>query len=241
MLIVIKRKTLRFLLCLCLLAVLGATLFRLPARKAAKEALADMAAAKTVWIIDAGHGGEDGGAVAADGTKESDINLAIAQRLARLLTLLGEEACMTRTEDISIHDEDASSLRQKKRSDLENRTAIVNGTPNAVLVSIHQNSLPSSVRTHGAQVFYGTHQEQESAALAHSVQELLNRSVNAGNEKSEKKIDPTIYLMNHAAAPAILVECGFLSNAAETALLKEEIYQQTLAAVIAAGILNTKQ
>lgn len=219
--------------------MLGATLFRLPARKAAKEALADMAAAKTIWIIDAGHGGEDGGAVAADGTKESDINLAIARRLARLLTLLGEEACMTRTEDISIHDEDASTLRQKKRSDLENRTAIVNGTPNAVLVSIHQNSLPSSVRTHGAQVFYGTH--EESAALAHSVQEMLNRSVNAGNEKSEKKIDPTIYLMNHAAAPAILVECGFLSNAAETALLKEENYQQTLAVVIAAGILNAKQ
>lgn len=219
--------------------MLGATLFRLPARKAAKEAFADMAAAKTIWIIDAGHGGEDGGAVAADGTKESDINLAIARRLARLLTLLGEEACMTRTEDISIHDEDASTLRQKKRSDLENRTAIVNGTPNAVLVSIHQNSLPSSVRTHGAQVFYGTH--EESAVLAHSVQEMLNRSVNAGNEKREKKIDPTIYLMNHAAAPAILVECGFLSNAAETALLKEENYQQTLAVVIAAGILNAKQ
>lgn len=239
MLIVIKRKTLRFLLCLCLLAVLGATLFRLPARKAAKEALAEMTAAKTVWIIDAGHGGEDGGAVAADGTKESDINLALAQKLSLLLELLGEETCMTRTEDISIHDEDASTLRQKKRSDLENRVSLVNETQGAVLVSIHQNSLPSSVRTQGAQVFYGT--QEGSDALAHSVQEMLNRSVNAGNEKGEKKIDPTIYLMNHATAPAILVECGFLSNAAETALLKEENYQQTLAVVIAAGILNVKQ
>lgn len=79
---------------------------------------------KTVWVIDAGHGGEDGGAVAADGSKESDMNLAIARRLDALLVFLGEETRMTRTEDISIHDASASTLREKKRSDLENRVAL---------------------------------------------------------------------------------------------------------------------
>ena len=123
---------------------------------------------KTVWVIDAGHGGEDGGAVAADGSKESDMNLAIARRLDALLIFLGEETRMTRTEDISIHDASASTLREKKRSDLENRVGLVNSTQGAILVSIHQNSLPSSKQTHGAQVFYG--KKEGSAEVANAVQ-----------------------------------------------------------------------
>ena len=131
---------------------------------------------KTVWVID---GGEDGGAVAADGSKESDMNLAIARRLDALLVFLGEETRMTRTEDISIHDASASTLREKKRSDLENRVGLVNSTQGAILVSIHQNSLPSSKRTHGAQVFYG--KKEGSAEVANAVQLALNQTVNAGN------------------------------------------------------------
>lgn len=236
MLIVVKRKTLRACCVLLLLAVFAALLSGHPAQGNAQEALANADAAKTVWVIDAGHGGADGGAVAADGTKESDINLAVARRLTLLLTLLGEETCMTRTEDISIHDEAASTLRQKKRSDLENRAALVNETAGAVLVSIHQNSLPSSPRTHGAQVFYGT--QEGSAALAGAVQASLNRYLNTGNEKGEKQIDSTIYLIKNVTAPAILVECAFLSNPTEAQALQTPEYQQMLALVIAAGILN---
>lgn len=193
-------------------------------------------APRTVWIIDAGHGGEDGGAVAADGTKESDLNLAVAERLDALLALLGEETRMTRTEDVSIHDGSASTLRQKKRSDLENRVSLVNSTQGAILVSIHQNSLPTSKQTHGAQVFYG--KKEGSAALAKAVQLALNRTVNIGNEKTEKAMDSSIFLMKNADAPAILIECGFLSNAEEAKLLKGGAYQQKLAVTIAAGILN---
>ena len=222
-----------------LLLVLSAVTVSILLPPKAVETSVSVSAGKTVWVIDAGHGGEDGGAVAADGSKESDMNLAIARRLDALLVLLGEETRMTRTEDISIHDGSASTLREKKRSDLENRVELVNSTQGAILVSIHQNSLPSSKRTHGAQVFF--RKEEGSAALANAVQHALNETVNLENEKTEKAIDPSIYLMKNVTAPAILIECGFLSNENETALLKSADYQQKLAVVIASGLLQSSE
>lgn len=202
----------------------------------AQPALSAAGDAPTVWIIDAGHGGEDGGAVAADGTKESDVNLAVAQRLASLLALLGEDARMTRTSDHSLHDDAAATLRQKKRSDLAYRVALVNETSGAVLVSLHQNSLPSSSRVRGAQVFFGG--QEGSDTLAQAIQRSLNAHINPGNEKSEKRIDASIYLMKNVSAPAVLIECGFLSNAAETELLKSGSYQTCLALAIVEGLLS---
>ena len=222
-----------------LLLVLSAVTVSILLPPKAVETSVSVSAGKTVWVIDAGHGGEDGGAVAVDGSKESDMNLAIARRLDALLVLLGEETRMTRTEDISIHDGSASTLREKKRSDLENRVELVNSTQGAILVSIHQNSLPSSKRTQGAQVFF--RKEEGSAALANAVQHALNETVNLENEKVEKAIDPSIYLMKNVTAPAILIECGFLSNESETALLKSGEYQQKLAVVIASGLLQSSK
>lgn len=215
-----------------LLLVLTAATVSLLLPPEAVETSVSAPTGKTVWVIDAGHGG----AVAADGSKESDMNLAIARRLDALLVFLGEETRMTRTEDISIHDASASTLREKKRSDLENRVGLVNSTQGAILVSIHQNSLPSSKQTHGAQVFYG--KKEGSAEVANAVQLALNQTVNAGNEKTEKAIDASIFLMKNVTAPAILIECGFLSNENETALLKSGEYQQRLAVVIASGLLQ---
>ena len=188
-----------------------------------------------VIVIDAGHGGEDGGAVAADGTVESGINLAIAQDLDALLRFLGCETKMTRTEDAAIYSEGAQTLREKKSSDLRNRAALVNETPNAVLLSIHQNSLPASRRVHGAQAFHA--RTEGSEALAESVQLALNAAVNPGNEKSQKVIDKSVYLMKSIHCPAVLVECGFLSNAEEAARLCETDYQRKLAVTVAAGFL----
>ena len=188
-----------------------------------------------VIVIDAGHGGEDGGAVAADGTAESGINLAIAQDLDALLRFLGCETKMTRTEDAAIYSEGAQTLREKKSSDLRNRAALVNETPNAVLLSIHQNSLPASRRVHGAQAFHA--RTEGSEALAESVQRALNAAVNLGNEKSRKAIDKSVYLMKSINCPAVLVECGFLSNAEEAARLCETDYQRKLAVTVAAGFL----
>ena len=232
MFLVVKRKTL--LVCVALLVVLAVGCILLP--PATRPAMAVMQKGSRIVVIDAGHGGEDGGAVAASGAVESGINLAIAQRLNALLQLLGEETVMIRTEDVSIYSEDAQTLRQKKASDLKNRVALVNGTPGAVLISIHQNSLPSSPRVHGAQVFFAT--TEQSDTLAASVQQALNAGVNVSNEKHEKQIDATIYLMKHVNCPAILVECGFLSNAQEAERLQEAEYQQQLAVSIAAGFLS---
>ena len=177
---------------------------------------------RSVIVIDAGHGGEDGGAVAADGTVESGINLAIAQDLDALLRFLGCETRMTRTEDAAIYSDGARTLRE-------------NETPNAVLLSIHQNSLPASRRVHGAQAFHA--RTEGSEALAESVQVALNAAVNPGNEKSRKVIDKSVYLMKNISCPAVLVECGFLSNAEEAARLCETDYQRKLAVTVAAGFL----
>ena len=187
---------------------------------------------RSVIVIDAGHGGEDGGAVAADGTVESGINLAIAQDLDALLRFLGCETRMTRTEDAAIYSDGARTLREKKASDLKNRVALVNETPNAVLLSIHQNSLPGHPGVSGAQVF---HNGQDGAeALALCIQNDLNMAVNT-REKAAKRIDDSIYIMKHADCPAVLVECGFLSNPEETVLLQQPDYQLHMAAAIAAG------
>ena len=118
---------------------------------------------------------------------------------------------------------------------LKNRVALVNETPNAVLLSIHQNSLPASRRVHGAQAFHA--RTEGSEALAESVQVALNAAVNPGNEKSRKVIDKSVYLMKNISCPAVLVECGFLSNAEEAARLCETDYQRKLAVTVAAGFL----
>lgn len=189
-----------------------------------------------VVVIDAGHGGEDGGAVSADGTVESTLNLQISRRLNDLLRLLGQNTEMTRRENISIHSGDADTLHERKVSDLKNRVALVNGLENSVLLSIHQNKLPSSPSVHGAQAFYN--HVDGSADIAKSIQAALNRSINSNNAKSEKRIPSTIYLMKNITAPAVLVECGFLSNPAETDKLETGEYQIRLAVAIAAGYLN---
>ena len=187
-------------------------------------------------VIDPGHGGQDGGAVAADGTAESEINLAVSLRLEGLLRFAGVPTEMTRREDVMVCDPGLSTMRQRKVSDIHNRVELVNGIPGAVLLSIHQNSLPSSPVTHGAQAF--RNREPEAEALAQTMQDTLNTVVNTHRAKEPKQIPDSIYLMNHVDAPAVLVECGFLSNREEAARLQQEDYQKTLATVIAAGYLR---
>jgi N-acetylmuramoyl-L-alanine amidase len=113
--------------------------------------------ASMVVVIDPGHGGEDGGAVSSAGAEESRINLEIALRLNQLLRFCGTRTLMTRVDDSSIGDPELAPVRERKVSDLKNRVKIVNDTENAVLLSIHQNSLPSSPVTHGAQAFWNHH------------------------------------------------------------------------------------
>lgn len=190
----------------------------------------------TTIIIDAGHGGEDGGASSCSGILESQINLEIAERLNDLMHLLGYNTIMTRTEDISIYTE-GTTLSQKKVSDLKERVRIANTTESAVLISIHQNQYPDD-RYHGAQVFYAP--TKGSRTLAENMQTIFVTTINPGSKRRAKSADG-IYLMQKVACPAILVECGFLSNREEEILLRSKEYQVKICSIIAASVSSNAE
>lgn len=210
--------------------------------KSAVDAVADSAAFKTV-IIDAGHGGMDGGTSAKDGTLEKNLNLQIAQKLDEILRSMGIETVMTRSEDVSIHDESAKTVRQKKVSDIKNRLNIINSTENAVFVSIHQNHF-SNPKYSGTQVFYSKN-DPLSRLLAECVRMAVISYLQPENTREIKQSGTEIYLLYHSPVPSIMVECGFLSNVQEANSLKDEEYQRKLAFLIAIGIVdyfkNTKE
>lgn len=237
MILLIRKRTLLYTwLAVCMIGL--SAIFLAGSRRAFTPtgAMGQGSSAQTV-VIDPGHGGQDGGAVAGDGTEESRINLAISLQLEQLLRFAGVRTELTRREDIMVCDPGLETMRQRKVSDLHNRASFVNGVPNAVLLSIHQNSLPSSPSTRGAQVFWNRQEGAEE--LASSIQEALNGAVNARHEKKAAQVPSSVYLMKEITAPGVLVECGFLSNAAETEQLKDPAYQTKLAAAIAAGVLNS--
>lgn len=182
-------------------------------------------------IIDAGHGGIDGGAVSCTGVLESQINLEIALRLDDLMHFLGYDTEMIRRSDISVYTE-GSSIASKKVSDLKQRVKLVNETENGLLVSIHQNHFADS-RYYGAQVFY----TKDSEDLASRMQASFVQTLNPGSNRKSKKSEG-VYLMEHIDCPGVLVECGFLSNPEEEAKLRDGDYQKKLCCVIAAAVSN---
>jgi N-acetylmuramoyl-L-alanine amidase len=182
-------------------------------------------------IIDAGHGGEDGGATSCTGKLESSFNLEISLRLNDLLHLLGYDTAMIRTSDVSIYTK-GETIAQKKVSDLKERVRIANETENALLLSIHQNTYPES-RYSGAQVFYAN--TAGSQQLAKELQSGFAATVNQGSNRKSKKADG-IYLMEHISCTGILVECGFLSNPEEEARLRSAEYQKKICCVIASSV-----
>ena len=181
-------------------------------------------------VIDPGHGGEDGGAISRSGLPESKYNLEIALRLKDLFHLLGHHTKMTRTADVSIYTK-GETLSQKKASDLKERVKLINETENALLISIHQNHYPDD-RYSGAQVFYADTAGSEE--LAKLQQAALLSALDPGNNRQIKRIRG-VYLMEHIQCPAVLIECGFLSNASEDEKLKDPEYQKKLSCAIAAA------
>lgn len=188
-------------------------------------------------ILDAGHGGEDGGAVSVTGVPESRVNLEIVQKLRDILALYGVDPVVLREEDVSLHDPEASTLREKKRSDLKNRVRAVEAVEGGTLLSIHQNSYPGS-QYRGAQVFYAP--TRGSQELAERLQTALREELQPDNGRQAKPIPESVYLMNHVSCPAVLVECGFLTNPEEEALLRDGGYQRQLAAVLAGAWLTAQ-
>lgn len=183
---------------------------------------------RNVIVIDAGHGGVDGGATSCTGKLESAYNLEISLRLRDLFHLLGYPTRMIRTTDTSIYTK-GDTIASQKMSDLKERVRIVNESENNILISIHQNNFTDS-RYSGAQVFYPN--TEGSRELAERMQSALVQALNPGSNRKVKKAEG-IYLMEHIERPGILVECGFLSNPEEEAKLNSPEYQKKLCCVIA--------
>ena len=190
-----------------------------------------------IVIIDAGHGGFDGGAVSDDGTVEKDINLSIALYLQEYLAIFNIKTIMIRETDCSVEDNGLNTIRQKKSSDLHNRMKIMEETDNAIFVSIHQNKFPDG-KYSGTQVFYSPKTKDESQVLAQTIQDYIVNTLQKDNKRQIKECGTSVFLMYNAVKPAVLVECGFLSNYEETQRLKSSEYQKKIAFCIAMGIQN---
>ena len=190
-----------------------------------------------IIILDAGHGGFDGGATANDGTVEKEINLKITLYLREYLNILGFDTIVTREQDVSLEDNPQLSIKSRKTSDIHNRMKIMEQTENALFVSIHQNHY-SVEKYSGLQVFYSPEFSEESSKIAQSIQETITETLQPDNNREIKKCGNSVYLIYNAVKPAVLVECGFLSNIEETRLLKSDDYQKEIAYCIALGIFN---
>lgn len=185
-------------------------------------------------IIDAGHGGFDGGATAPDGTTEKDINLAVSLKLKKILTLYGYDVIMLRDTDTALNTE-GDTTRSKKRSDIINRYAVMEANPDSIYLCIHQNNFSASY-CHGAQMFY-CKSTDGSKELAECIQTSL-KAVQPDNDRVIKPCTDDVYLIYNAKTTALLVECGFLSNRDDLLNLKNEEYQMKLAFAISSGLNN---
>lgn len=222
------KKRLSLLLCLFIIC---ASIYITNIGFAPAQTVMSQISPATTVIIDAGHGGEDGGAVAADGTLEKDINLKIALQTAKLLKLYGFEVIMTRETDVSTSMGDNFI----KREDLENRLNLMKQNPESIFVSVHLNKFTTSA-ARGSQVFYSKF--KNSKMLGDLIQNSIVFNLQKDNKRVNKLATSSTYLLHNATVPAVLVECGFLSNETELSHLKETAYQNKLAFCIADGILK---
>ena len=214
---------------LCFLLAAALLLRAVPAlRRTETAAQAD---GEKTLIIDAGHGGFDGGAIAVNGVKESDINLAVARRLHALAGLYGIHTVMTRIDDSRRTD----ILSYSEHEDLVHRAEIINAVPNGVLISIHQNYYPTT-QPFGAQVLYAA--DEQSRRLGRLTQSNLVSFLQPENRRLAEPASPGLYLTANVTCPAILVECGFLSNYNEMEKLMDASYQTALATVLMASFLQ---
>ena len=187
-----------------------------------------------VFILDAGHGGMDGGCSSADGVPEKGINLNIMLALRDWLEAFGYRVEVTRDTDRSIHDQGIEGIANQKSSDMDNRLALFNKYDNAVCISIHQNQF-TDTKYSGAQMFYAN-TNSESERLAQSWQTQFHEQLQPHNSREIKLCGSELCLCYYCENPTVMVECGFLSNPDEAALLTTEEYQYKVAFTIFSGI-----
>lgn len=190
---------------------------------------------KRVLVIDPGHGGEDGGAISITGTFESALNLDISKRIDLIMGLRGVPVVMTRDSEEISYPSDLKTIRSRKNYDMQKRVETVNSVKDPVLVSIHQNNYPGK-QPFGAQVFFGT--KGDSKALGEYTQKLLIKTLNSKNKRTAEEISDNIFLLKNVGCSSILIECGFLSNPNEDALLKTDEYRLRISWAIASAYLG---
>ncbi len=210
---------------ICCLCVIGGCFLHTALRQREEDALFSMMDATIV--LDAGHGGWDPGRTGTGGVDEKELNLAVVEKLAEYLEQGGAEVILTRDGD--------NALGNKKQADMAERKRIVNESGADLLVSIHQNAFPSA-KAKGAQVFYHN-SSGNGKRLAECVQESLRSRVDGSNQRQAKE-NKDYYILRTTEIPAVIVECGFLSNAEEERLLNDDTYQEKLAWAIYCGILD---
>lgn len=198
----------------------------------------NVSGARISVVIDAGHGGFDGGAVGDDGTLEKGLNLSLARSLAKQLKIMGADVIMTRDSDVMYAEESSS---HKKLDDLNHRINTVSSAGECVFVSIHMNKFPVP-KYSGFQMYYSPN-NGESRALADALQSAVKKTLQQNNARLPKNAGDNIYILTKLECPAVLAECGFLSNPEELALLNTDEYREKLALVLATALMeyiNTK-
>ena len=191
-----------------------------------------------IIVLDAGHGGEDGGAVSSSGVVESDINLQFTQKLKYILSLNGYEIVMTREDNSDLADKSIDTISGRKKSDMHRRLDIYNSDIRNVAISIHQNIFPAD-SCKGTQVFYST-QVMSGKILADNITDTVKKYLQPENQRLSKPTSGSIFLLDNAKIPAVIVECGFLSNSEEVKLLCDRDYQRKFSYCVFLGLLNTE-
>lgn len=200
------------------------------------DSVSDVEFKSIVVVIDAGHGGEDGGAVGKNGIYEKELNLSIARDLASMLRADGIKVVMTRETDVLLYDRNIDYRGRKKQLDLAARARIAKENEGCIFVSIHMNAFPQE-KYRGLQVYYSKN-DPSSKELAESIQSSVCGYIQNENTRSVKKASGNIFLLDRITSPAVLVECGFLSNAEECELLSNEEYRRKLTLAIFCGIMD---
>ena len=232
--IILSKKRMIMLLNLVVLVVVVCSVKNININKQTKETVALPITNKTI-VLDAGHGGEDGGAVSDNGTTEANTNLKIVLKLQNLLEQSGCNVILTRSDDNAIYSIDSKTLKEKKVSDIKERVKIGNNSSADIFVSIHLNKIPQQ-QYYGWQTFFKNGNDQ-GEKLANKIQENLNEAIQKENKRVPLKID-NVYIIKHVEIPTCIVECGFLSNPEEEKQLMQDEYQNRLAWGIYTGIID---
>ncbi len=188
-----------------------------------------------IIIIDAGHGGEDSGAVGVSGVLEKDLNLEYAMEVGKLLEEKGYVIVYTRTDDRLLYKEEENIYGIRKISDLKNRAKVAEEYPSSLFISIHMNSF-GAAKYSGLQVYY-SEKDQTSQQIANSIQNKVKDSLQPENNRVIKKGEG-MYLLENVSNPAVLIECGFLTNEDECKKLSEKEYKNQLCFSIVCGIIE---